>query len=282
MKRFIREPLVHFLMLALLVFAAYGLMSGKQQETGAIDVSQAKIEQLAGLFAQAWQRPPSPSELKGLIDDYVKEEIYVREALRLGLDTDDTVIRKRLRMKMEFVSDAEAEATPPTDAELQVYLSAHPDAFRKAPQVAFEQVYINPDKHGADADDAARELLEPLRTNAAFAASAGDPTLMPASLPLTDQQGIAQIFGDEFAAAIIGLAPGQWQGPLPSAVGLHLVRVTEHLPGSLPTLSEIRPQVEREWMNEHRNVVEQQRFNDLLKRYKVTIEPIAVSGNPSQ
>ena len=110
MQRFVREPLVHFLLLALLVFGAYGLVSRREPATATIDVTQAKIEQLAGLFAKTWQRPPTAQELKGLIDDYVKEDIYVREALRLGLDTDDEVIRKRLRMKMEFVSDAEAEA----------------------------------------------------------------------------------------------------------------------------------------------------------------------------
>ncbi|MEI8179670.1 peptidylprolyl isomerase [Aestuariivirga sp.] len=280
MQRFVREPLVHFLLLALLVFGAYGLVSRREPATATIDVTQAKIEQLAGLFAKTWQRPPTAQELKGLIDDYVKEDIYVREALRLGLDTDDEVIRKRLRMKMEFVSDAEAEATPPTDIQLQAYMDAHPEAFRKPPQIAFEQVYINPDKHSPDASAAATALLEPLRKDASYAATAGDPSLLPPSLPLTDQQGIAQIFGDDFAAAIITLAPGEWEGPVSSAVGLHLVKVTDRAPGILPALGDIRPAVEREWMNDHRNAVEQQRFDDLLKRYKVTVEPISADGSP--
>lgn len=281
MQRFVREPLLHFLLLALFVFAAYSLISRREPSMATIDVTQAKIEQLAGLFGKTWQRPPTAQELKGLIDDYVKEEIYVREALQLGLDTDDEVIRKRLRMKMEFVSDAEAEATPPTDAQLQTYLDTHPEAFRKAPQSAFEQVYINPEMHSPDATAAATALLEPLRNDEGYAANAGDPGLLPPSLPLTDQQGIAHIFGDDFAAAIIKLVPGTWEGPIPSAVGLHLVKVTERVPGSLPTLGDIRPVVEREWMNDHRNAVEQQRFEDLLKRYKVTIEPASAGASPS-
>ena len=279
-RRLIREPLVHFLLLAGLTFAVYGLVAGKTEKAEVIDVTHAKIEQLGGLFAKTWQRPPTAQELKGLIDDYVKEEIYVREALRLGLDTDDEVIRKRLRMKMEFVSDAEAEATPPTDAQLQDYLDAHPDKFRKLPEIAFEQVYINPDKHSPDASAAARALLEHLRKDASYAATAGDPSLLPPSLPLTNQQGIAQVFGDDFAAALIELAPGQWEGPISSAIGLHLVMVTERAPGRLPALGDIRPVVEREWMNEHRNTVERQRFNDLLKRYKVTVEPPSAGGSP--
>lgn len=281
MQRFVREPLLHFLLLALFVFAAYTLVSRREPSIATIEVTQAKIEQLAGLFAKTWQRPPTAQQLKGLIDDYVKEEIYVREALRLGLDTNDEVIRKRLRMKMEFVSDAEAEATPPTDAQLQAYLDAHPEAFHEPPTIAFEQVYINPDKHSPDATAAATALLEPLRKDASYAATAGDPSLLPPSLPLTDQQGIAQVFGDDFAAAIIKLAPGTWEGPIPSAVGLHLVKVTERAPGSLPALADIRPVVEREWMNDHRNAVEQQRFDDLLKRYKVTVEPVSAGGSPS-
>lgn len=281
-KRVIREPLVHFLLLAVLVFAAYGLVTRRQPATGTIDVTQAKIEQMAGLFAKTWQRPPTAEELKGLIDDYVKEEVNVREALRMGLDTDDAVIRKRLRLKMEFLNAAEAEATPPTEVQLQAYLDAHPDKFRQAPRVSFEQVYINPQKHEPDASAAAKALLEPLRKDANYAATAGDPTLLPAAMPLTDQQGIAEVFGNDFAAAVIDVAPGQWQGPISSDIGFHLVKVDERVPGGLPALDDIRAAVEREWMNDHRNVVEQQRFDDLLKRYKVIVEPLSADGTSSQ
>lgn len=281
LKRVIREPLVHFLLVAVLVFAAYSFVTARQPVTGTIEVTQAKIEQMAGLFARTWQRPPTTEELKGLIDDDVKEEIYVREALRMGLDTDDAVIRKRLRLKMEFLAAAEAEATPPTEAQLQAYLDSHPDKFRKAPGVSFEQVYINPERHGPDASAAAKALLESLRRDANFAATAGDPTLLPAAMPLTDQQGIAEVFGDDFAAAVIDVAPGHWQGPISSSIGLHLVKVNERAPGSLPALSDIRPAVEREWMNDRRHVVEQQRFDGLLKRYEVIVEPIAADGSQS-
>lgn len=281
LKRLIREPLVHFLLLAALVFAAYGLVTGRQPATGTIDVTQAKIEQMAGLFAKTWQRPPTAEELKGLIDDYVKEEIYVREALRIGLDADDAVIRKRLRLKMEFLNAAEAEATTPTEVQLQAYLDSHPDTFRRAPRVSFQQVYINPEKHGSDAGTAAKALLEPLRTDTDYAETAGDPTLLPASMPLTDQQGIARVFGDDFAAAVVGVEPGQWQGPISSDIGLHLVKVTERAPGSLPALADIRPTVEREWMNDHRIAAEQKRFNELLEHYRVIVEPLPTDGRPS-
>lgn len=280
--RLIREPLVHFLLLAGLIFAAYGVLSGKVATKESIDVTRAKVEQMATIFARTWQRPPTQDELKGLIDDYVKEEIYVREAMRLGIDEDDTVIRRRLRMKMEFLNDAEAEATPATDADLAAYLAAHPDKFREPPRVAFEQIYLDTRKRGAAAQADAAAILASLRKDAAFASHAGDPTLLPPSLPPTDRQGIAQIFGDDFAAAVVTLAPGDWQGPVASGFGLHLVKVTGQEAGRLPALDAIRPQVEREWTNERRETVARQTLDELLKRYKVTVEPFTPAVAPSQ
>jgi hypothetical protein len=272
-RRLLGEPLLHFLLLAGLIFAAHGLFAGRGQTEGTIDVTAAKIAQMAEIFARTWQRPPSAGEMKGLIDDYVKEEIYVREAMRLGIDKDDTVIRRRLRMKMEFLNDAEAEATPATDAELASYLAAHPDKFREPLRVAFEQVYLDAQKRGAAAQADAATILISLRKDASFATGAGDPTLLPPALPLTGQQDIAQLFGDDFAAAVVALAPGDWQGPIASGFGLHLVKVTGQEAGRLPSLADIRPQVEREWMNERREAVARQKLDGLLNRYTVTIEP---------
>jgi hypothetical protein len=233
------------------------------------------------LFAKTWQRPPTPAELKGLIDDFVKEEMYVREALALGLDQDDTVIRRRLRLKMEFMTDAEAGATPPTDAELQAWLDAHPDDFRKPPEVAFEQVFLNPQTRGAAAAADAGALLAALRGPAGLdAAKAGDPTLLPFALPLSPSAQVAGTFGADFARAIETLPDGEWSGPVASGYGLHLVRITQRKAGTMPTLAEARAAVEREWMNARRQDVERRRLEDLLKKYEVVIEPPATSGAP--
>jgi parvulin-like peptidyl-prolyl isomerase len=273
--RLLREPLLHFVFLAGLIFVAYSLSAGRGETENAIVVSPAKIEQMTSIFARTWQRPPTGDELKGLIDDYVKEEIYVREAMRLGIDQDDTVIRRRLRMKMEFLNEAEAEAVPATDADLSAYLAAHPDRFREAPRVAFEQVYLDAQKRGTAAEADAAALLKSLKKDASLASEAGDPTLLPLSMPLTDMQGVAQQFGDDFAAAVAALPVGDWQGPIQSAFGLHLVKVTDRAAGRLPELARIRPQVEREWVNERRETLARQKLDELLKSYKVTIEPAA-------
>jgi hypothetical protein len=271
----LREPLAHFAALALVIFAAYAVLAppAQQAPVGSIVVSAGKIEQMAAIFARTWQRPPSPEELKGLIDDYVTEEIYVREALALGLDTDDTVIRRRLRQKMEFMTSADVDALTPTDADLQAYLDTHPDAFSEAPQVGFQQVYLNPDRHPETMDQDAATLLEALRADPKADTSVlGDASLLPYELPLTSIGSIDRIFGPDIAASVAQAEPGVWTGPVASPYGLHLIRVKTKSPGRIPALAEIRDVVLREWSNAKRQDLEAARLADLLGRYDVRID----------
>jgi PPIC-type PPIASE domain len=275
LRRLLREPFVHFAALALLIFAVYAVLSPSAQQApaGSIVVSSGKIEQMAAIFARTWQRPPSPEELKGLIDDYVTEEIYVREALALGLDQDDTVIRRRLRQKMEFMTSADVDALTPTDAELQTYLDAHPDAFSEARQVAFQQVYLNPDRHHKTMDQDAAALLETLQGDPEADTSVlGDASLLPYELPLTSIGSIDRIFGPEVAAFVSQAEPGVWTGPVASPYGLHVIRVTIKSPGRLPALVEIRDAVLREWSNAKRQDLEAARLAELLGRYDIKID----------
>jgi hypothetical protein len=281
MKRLLREPLLHFTALALLIFIAYQILSpaGPQSRAGTIVVSAGKIEQMAAIFARTWQRPPSPEELKGLIDEHVIEEIYVREALALGLDTDDTVIRRRLRQKMEFMTSADVDALTPTDADLQAYLDANPDAFSEPPQVAFQQVFLNPDRHPGSLDDTAAALFETLRADpAADLSLLGDASLLPADLPLSSVVRIDRVFGPDIAAAVERAEPLVWTGPVASPYGLHLIRVTGREPGRSPDLPDIRDTVLREWSNAKRLEVEAARMNELLGRYEIRIDTVPFDG----
>jgi len=274
LRALLKEPLVHFLVLGLIIFAVYhALNRSNEQEPDKIVVTQARIEQLAGLFAKTWQRPPTAAELKGLIDDYVKEEILYREALALGLDNDDTVIRRRLRQKMEFLSDTVIGALNPTDDELETYLKYNMSKFELDPQIAFEQVFLNPERRGDQIEEDAASILEALNSNAsADAAKLGDATLLPLELDLTSATRISQTFGPQFAKAIDQLTPGAWGGPIKSTFGTHLVRVNKREPGRVPALSEARAAVKREWATEQRKKLEDKRFAELLKRYDVSIE----------
>ena len=279
--RLLREPLVHFLAFALIVFAAYHILapSADGDHSGRIVVTAGKIEQMGARFAQIWQRPPTPQELKGLIDDEVKEEIYVREALALGLDKDDTLIRRRLRQKMELLSDTGVDALSPTDAELEAYLKSHPETFAVDPAMSFQQVFLNRPRQGDGIQQAAAAILETLKANPETDASTlGDASLLPAEMPLKSLKSIGHVFGGEFAEAIGKAKVGAWTGPIASSFGLHVVRVSERREGRMPALGEVRDAVMREWSNAKRKELEDGRLAALLKRYEVTLESVSATG----
>ena len=278
MKRILKEPLLHFLLLGAGLFIAYSLMSspGRSNEPGKIVVTVGQVEHLAAGFARTWQRPPTDAELKGLIDDWVREEIATREAIAMGLDKDDTVIRRRLRQKLEFVSDDIAAQIEPTDADLNAYLQAHPESFRIEPRFTFSQVYLNPDKHGDNLARDAAKLLAQLRQAGGMAdtSALGDSLLLERTYQSTPTGEVAKQFGDEFAAKLGELSPGQWQGPIESGYGVHLVLVSERTEGRLPELAEVHDVVRREWDNARRLEGNGKFYQELLKRYTVTVESL--------
>jgi parvulin-like peptidyl-prolyl isomerase len=274
-RTFLKEPLLHFAVLALLIFTAYGFLTPRSQvrPVSSIVVTTAKIEQMATVFSKTWQRPPSDDELKGLIDDYVAEEVLVREALALGLDQGDAVIRRRLRLKMEFMNEAEVDALTPTDADLQTYLDANPAFYQINPKIGFEQVFLNSDRRGDAASADATALLAVLQASPdADIATLGDVTLLPTSEPLTEVARVADDFGTEFAAALAKTPVGIWSGPIVSSYGIHLVRVTERQPGRTPKLTEVREAVLRDWMNAERVRGGKAQLDKLLAQYTITIE----------
>ncbi len=164
MKKILSEPLLHFLLLGTAIFAAYGLVSKRNSdEPGKIVISAGQVASMAETFARTWRRPPTSAELEGLIRDRVQEEVYSREAMALGLDKDDTIIRRRLRQKMEFVTDDVAALAEPTDDELNAYLKAHADTFRVQRQFTFSQVYLNPERHGENLARDTAQLLAQLQ-----------------------------------------------------------------------------------------------------------------------
>ncbi len=279
-KKLLHEPLVHFLAIGAGLFLLNALLGGSSatksgQNANRIVVSQGQVEHLTAQFARTWQRPPTEAEVKGLIDEYVLDEISYREALALGLDRDDPTIRRRLRLKLETLNEDIAAAVPPSDEQLQEFLEKHPDSFRREPQVAFRQVFLNADRRGRKADEDAQNLLAQLRAAGPDAeiAGLGDPLMMFShDLPLSPDWEIQRLFGKEFAANVFELAPGRWEGPVRSGYGLHLVLVREKAPGHLPELSEVRADVEREWLFARKKEMQEAMHKKLLERYTVVVE----------
>jgi len=275
MKRILREPLLHFLLLGISIFLIYGLASKRSSdEPGKIVISTGQIASIAESFARTWRRPPTREELDGLIRDRVQEEVYSREAVALGLDKDDTIIRRRLRQKMEFLTDDVAALAEPTDEQLGAYLKAHADAFRVQREFTFSQVFLNPERHGENLVRDTAELLAQLRQAGGDAdvSELGDSFLLEHKFQSLAASEIVKQFGEKFAAKLGELSPGQWDGPIESGYGVHLVRISERTEGRLPELMEVRDAVRREWANTRRLEANEKFYQELLKRYVVTIE----------
>lgn len=280
MKKVLREPLLHFLLAGIALFFLYDVLRGGESDAPRdIVISEARVEALAESFAAVWMRPPTPQEIKGLIDDYVAEEIFYREGVAMGLDQDDTVIRRRLRQKMEFIAEDAAAAVEPTDEQLRAYLAQHAEKFVSPAESTFVQVFFSTEKRGDQARVDAEKLLAELQAGrgAANPTDGGDPTLLPADMQAASPQAIANTFGSEFAAQVEEAPVGQWSGPLQSGFGLHLVRVDERVAGALPSFDDIRPLVLREWQAEQRTESNKRFLDSLRAKYDIRIEgPAAV------
>jgi parvulin-like peptidyl-prolyl cis-trans isomerase-like protein len=252
-----------------------------RDEPGQIVISAGQIAAMAEGFARTWRRPPTREEIEGLIRDRVQEEVYYREALALGLEKDDAIIRRRLRQKMEFLTDDIAALAEPTDDELNAYLKAHADTFRVQRQFTFRHVYLNPDRRGDHLARDAGLLLAQLRQagDRADVSELGDSFLLAHTFQSLPASEVVKQFGDAFAAKLGELSPGQWQGPVESGFGVHLVWVSDRTEGRVPALAEVRDVVRREWVNARRLKTNEKFYQDLLKHYAVTVErPEEVKG----
>ena len=269
MKRVIREPLVHFALIGAALFVLYGSVndSGLASTDKQIVVSAGRIDQLVSIFQKTWQRPPTAEELKALIDDFVLEEVYYRQAVSMGIDRNDSVIRRRLRQKVEFLTDDMAAALSPTDKELAAYVATNQQMFKKDTTYTFSQVYISPDE--ADADQLITDTLERLRNGDMEPQGSG---LLPAYFESTPARVVNGSFGAGFSQILDNLKTGQWIGPVESGLGTHLILLQDSVPGFVPELADIRPIVEREWANEKRIGARQTINETLLANYDVVIE----------
>jgi len=200
--------------------------------------------------------------------------------MKLGLDKDDTVIRRRLHQKMEFIADDVAARREPTDAQLAAYLQAHPDSFRVEPRLTFRQVYLDPEKRGKGLARDSEQLLEKLNRlgDTADAETLGDPLMLEHTFTALPTSEIAKQFGPGFAAKLSELSPRQWQGPIQSGYGVHLVLISKRTDAQRPPLTDVREAVRREWDNVRRLQANEKFYQQLLQHYTVTVEGLG-SGN---
>ncbi|MBR1237818.1 peptidyl-prolyl cis-trans isomerase [Bradyrhizobium sp. AUGA SZCCT0182] len=274
MSRLLREPLLQFLALGTILFALHGLVGKRSAEAPEkIVVSASRIANLGEGFARTWQRPPSEQELQGLIEDYVRDEVFYREGRAAGLDRDDVIIRRRVRQKMEFLAEA-MSAPEPTDEQLSSYLASNPEQFRIEDQITFHQVFLSATRRANTIESDSRQIANVLAradSNVPTAAL-GDPFLLGEEFRRVSPSKLSSIFGESFAKQISGMAQGKWQGPISSGFGQHFVFVSELNSGNLPPLDDVRPAVRREWENARRREAEQKLYASLRERYDIVVE----------
>lgn len=265
-----KEPLVHFLLAGLALFLFFAWRGDAvDPESRTIIITEEQVERLAASWAQTWQRPPSQTELDGLIRDFVKEEIYYREGLRLGLEQDDPIIRRRIRSKMEFLAISELENEVPSDAALQALLDKSPQAYARDARYSFDQIYLGAQDEAA-ARSRAKQILESLK-NVVDWQKQGDAISLPRSPENVDRTRIAAEFGDEFADALAGLKAGAWSGPVSSGFGLHLVRIRAVQTSAKPKLADVRQQLENDWRAQTVKDREAKAYQTLLDGYTIKI-----------
>ncbi len=270
-RSLLKEPLLHFLLIGLLLFLLYGAVAPPSADGNRITVNRAAIAGLATQFQATWSRPPTPVELQGLVDSHVRDEILFREGVALGLVKDDPVIKRRVRQKLEVLIEEEGRSGGASDAELNAYLRKNAAKFQMPPVLSFEQVLFDPASYGAQLESAVTASMAALNQGAT-PESQGKGSMLPTRVEKLPLDLVVRDFGEEFGNALETATVEEWLGPVRSGFGVHLLRITERKPGYLPALEEARTAVTREWENDQRVAALAGNYARMRKDYNVVIE----------
>ncbi len=283
MTRWLKEPLFHFLLIGTGLFMLYGWQTDDDAlRPDQIVFTEAQIDRYINLWERKWQRLPTQQELQGLIEQQIREEVLYREALAMGLDKDDQVVRRRMSQKMEFISNDLASLIEPDDAQLQTYLDEHGEKFAIPGRISYSQVYLNASQRGEQVYTDAEKLLAELSQSTVDIdiSMAGDSFMGGYTFNDETDFGVARLFGRVFADALFKLPVGEWTGPVESGYGLHLVRVDSRTDSRAPSLEQVRDKVRFEWLAEQQRKTNDLLYSELRKRYEITVEdPSATTLN---
>ncbi|UVC14437.1 peptidylprolyl isomerase [Mesorhizobium onobrychidis] len=271
MKLF-HEPLLHFVVAGTVLFAAFAWLGDSEEQTKSIEpvrVGDGELKWLTETFKGQWQRPPDGQELQALITELIKEELFAREAREMGLEEHDTIVRRRLAQKLEFLLKDTAKVVEPTVADLRKYYEANLDLFRVASKASFRQVYFNPDGRKDAAADAA-DMLERLQAgDAGDVAELGDRFLLGTEFKNLGEQEATGMLGEELSREIYAARTGSWAGPFKSGYGYHLINVSERNEQGSRPFEEAREAVSAEWLRDRQDEVSRDYIARLREKYGV-------------
>ena len=266
LRRLLSEPLLHFLVIGAVLFAGIAGVRSLQRPTVRIDAQE--IEQLATYWSMQTQRQPTRAELAAIIRERVDEELQAREAVRLGLDRDDMIVRRRLAQKMSFASEDVAAIPEPDDKTLQAFYDRTKDRYATPARLALRHVFFNADRTGTGPQVAAAEALATLKAGRTVV---GDPSLLPQTYADVAIPDLARDYGAAFVQAARTAPEGAWVGPVASPYGVHLIRVEKRLAPEVPPLSAVRSEVRAAWLAERREANNRAYLERLRRRYRVEI-----------
>ncbi len=276
-----RKPVLHFLVIGAVLFGLHALFRRSTPDDGnRVEVSLADIDRMRGLWQRQWRRPPTEKELEGLINQFIREEILYREAVAMGLDQNDTVIRRRLAQKLELLSNDLAALAQPTEVEMQQYLEQKPERYGVPARISLSHVYMSRDRRGAAVEDDARHVLHKLRSKSISPGEyreLGDPFMLQYDYPSRSQQDLRELFGTAFAESVFELELGSWHGPVESSYGVHLVLVRERTEPRMPSLSEVRDRLRADLLDQRRREMNEAFYAALRERYEVVVKEPAPS-----
>jgi hypothetical protein len=272
-----REPLLHFLLAGAALFGAYAWLAGDrdsvEDSSRTVRLRQADVDWIKQIWSRQWHREPTQDELRGLVSDYLKEELLAREAHAMKLDENDIVLRHRLAQKLSFLIEDAVQVAQPTDVDLQRHYAAHPERFQSGARITFSQIYFRPETRKDPLSDA-KIVLEGLNASSKVgdAVEMGDRLLVDSDFRLADEQTVSTVFGPEFAHVVFALEPGRWSGPIKSGFGVHLARVSERQKSQPLQFAAARPQLVAEWQREQEQDANEKFIEELRKKYKIVAD----------
>jgi hypothetical protein len=271
------EPLFHFFLIGVLIYAAYAFTGGQTLEDDAkkITITAGEITWLEDVWKKRWNRAPTPQELQGVVSQLLRERVLSSEAIAMGLDKDDIVIRRRLSQKLEYLSQDLAGAGTPTDEELAAFLTQNAKAYETPALVTLTHIFFDPDKRGDQALEEAKTqkvVLANLKVAPTDARSYGDQFLLQSYYPERTYAELSKLFGSGFVKTLIGLSSGEWHGPVLSGYGVHLVYIHHREDARPAKLEDVKERVLADWQDNRRKELSEKYLSGLLERYQVRIE----------
>lgn len=279
MAKLLREPLVHFILIGALLFAGHLLWERHVSKTDyTITVTAEEMERQALIFAGENRRQPTDEDLKALLFSYVEEQALMREAERLGLGEDDTIIRRRLAQKMRFIIEDADAPNLPEDSELKLWFETNIEMFKTPETRSFSHIYISPEEHGDNLDEKTKSILSDLSGDDVNWTALGDPFMLKRAFKGLSAVETTRLFGPTFSNGLQDLKGTMWQGPVESAFGLHIVRLDKVTPALTPNFEDVREDVQKAWREEAQLSANQTALKELIKKYKVDVQDAAESG----